>query len=57
MTRNELEARVDTLKQKIEEDNNKLTRIKAELMAMSAAPTLSQLIGFLNTLRTIMEEV
>lgn len=57
MTRNELETRVDALKQKIEEDNNKLAKIKAELMAMGATPTLSQLIKLLNTLRSIMEEI
>nr|DAE62655.1 MAG TPA: hypothetical protein [Caudoviricetes sp.] len=57
MTRNELETRVDALKQKIEEDNDKLAKIKVELMAMGATPTLSQLIKLLNTLRSIMEEI
>lgn len=56
MKRNELNSRVDALKQKIEADNNKLTKIKTELMAMSAAPTLSQLNKLLNTLRSIMVE-
>lgn len=57
MTRNELNSRVDALKQKIEEDNNKLTRIKTEVMAMSATPTLSQLTKLLKTLRNIVEEI
>lgn len=57
MTRNELETRVDALKQKIEEDNDKLAKIKAELKAMGTTPTLSQLIKLLNTLRSIMEEI
>ena len=57
MKRNELNSRVEALKQKIQSDNDKLARIKAELMAMSASPTLSQLIKLLNALRTIMEEV
>ena len=57
MTRNDLNARVEVLKSKIELDKNKLAKIKAELMAMSASPTLSQLIKLHNTLRTIMEEV
>lgn len=57
MTRNELETRVDALKQKIEEDNNKLAKIKVELMAMGATPTLSQLTKLLSTLRSIVEEI
>ena len=57
MTRNDLNARVEVLKSKIELDKNKLAKIKAELMAMSASPTLSQLIKLLNALRTIMEEI
>lgn len=57
MTRNDLNARVEVLKYKIELDKNKLAKIKAELMAMSASPTLPQLIKLLNALRTIMEEI
>lgn len=57
MTRNDLNARVEVLKSKIELDKNKLAKIKAELMAMSASPTLPQLIKLLNALRTIMEEI
>ena len=57
MTRNDLNARVEVLKNKIELDKSKLAKIKAELMAMRASPTLSQLIKLLNALRTIMEEV
>ena len=57
MTRNDLNARVEVLKNKIELDKNKLAKIKAELMAMSASPTLPQLIKLLNALRTIMEEI
>lgn len=57
MTRNDLNSRVETLKYKIELDKNKLAKIKAELMAMSASPTLPQLIKLLNALRTIMEVV
>ena len=57
MTRNDLNARVEVLKNKIELDKSKLAKIKAELMAMSASPTLPQLIKLLNALRTIMEEV
>lgn len=57
MTRNDLNARVEVLKNKIELDKSKLAKIKAELMAMSASPTLSQLIKLLNALRTIMEEI
>ena len=57
MTRNDLNSRVEALKQKIELDKNKLAKIKAELMVMSASPTLPQLIKLLNALRTIMEEV
>lgn len=57
MTRNDLNARVEVLKNKIELDKNKLAKIKEELMAMSASPTLSQLIKLLNALRTIMEEL
>ena len=57
MTRNDLNARVEVLKSKIELDKNKLAKIKAELMAMSASPTLPQLIKLLNALRTIMEEM
>lgn len=56
MKRNDLNSRVDALKQKIEADNDKLTRIKTELMAMSATPTLSQLNKLLKTLRSIMVE-
>lgn len=57
MTRNDLNSRVEALKYKIELDKNKLAKIKAELMAMSASPTPSQLIKLLNALRTIMEEI
>ena len=57
MTRNDLNSRVEALKYKIELDKSKLAKIKAELMAMSASPTLPQLIKLLNALRTIMEEV
>lgn len=57
MTRNDLNARVEVLKNKIELDKSKLAKIKEELMAMSASPTLSQLIKLLNALRTIMEEI
>ena len=57
MTRNDLNARVEALKHKIELDKNKLAKIKAELMAMSASPTLPQLIKLLNALRTIMEVI
>lgn len=57
MTRNDLNARVEVLKNKIELDKSKLAKIKAELMAMSASPTPSQLIKLLNALRTIMEEI
>ena len=57
MTRNDLNARVEVLKNKIELDKNKLAKVKAELMVMSASPTLSQLIKLLNALRTIMEEI
>lgn len=57
MTRNDLNARVEVLKNKIELDKSKLAKVKAELMAMSASPTLSQLIKLLNALRTIMEEI
>lgn len=57
MTRNDLNARVEVLKSKIELDKNKLAKIKAELMAMSVSPTLPQLIKLLNALRTIMEEI
>ena len=57
MTRNDLNARVEVLKNKIELDTSKLAKIKAELMAMSTSPTLSQLIKLLNALRTIMEEI
>ena len=57
MTRNDLNSRVEVLKNKIELDKSKLAKIKAELMAMSASPTLSQLIKLLNALRTIMEVI
>lgn len=57
MTRNDLNARVEVLKNKIELDNSKLAKIKEELMAMSVSPTFSQLIKLLNALRTIMEEI
>ena len=57
MTRNDLNARVEVLKNKIELDKSKLAKIKAELMAMSTSPTPSQLIKLLNALRTIMEEI
>lgn len=57
MTRNDLNARVEVLKNKIELDKSKLAKVKTELMAMSASPTLSQLIKLLNALRTIMEEI
>ena len=57
MTRNDLNARVEVLKNKIELDKSKLAKIKAELMAMSASTTLPQLIKLLNALRTIMEEI
>lgn len=57
MTRNDLNARVEVLKNKIELDKNKLAKIKEELMVMSASPTLSQLIKLLNALRTIMEDI
>lgn len=57
MTRNDLNSRVEALKYKIELDKNKLAKIKAELMAISASPTLPQLIKLLNALRTIMEEI
>ena len=57
MTRNDLNSRFEALKYKIELDKNKLAKIKAELMAMSASPTLPQLIKLLNALRTIMEEI
>lgn len=57
MTRNDLNSRVEALKYKIELDKNKLAKIKAELMAMSASPTPSQLIKLLNALRTIIEEI
>ena len=57
MTRNDLNVRVEVLKSKIELDKSKLAKIKAELMAMSASPTLPQLIKLLNALRTIMEEI
>ena len=57
MKRNDLNSRVEALKYKIELDKNKLAKIKAELMAMSASPTPSQLIKLLNALRTIMEEI
>lgn len=57
MTRNDLNARVEVLKNKIELDKSKLAKIKAELMVMSASPTLPQLIKLLNALRTIMEEI
>lgn len=57
MTRNDLNSRVEALKHKIKLDSDKLTRIKAELLVMSATPTLSQLISLLNTLRAIMEEI
>ena len=39
MTRNDLNARVEVLKNKIELDKSKLAKVKAELMAMSASPT------------------
>lgn len=57
MTRNDLNARVEVLKNKIELDNSKLAKIKEELMVMSVSPTFSQLIKLLNALRTIMEEI
>lgn len=57
MKRNELETRVDALKQKIEEDNDKLAKIKVELMAMGTTPTLSQLTKLLSALRNIVEEI
>ena len=57
MTRNDLNARVEVLKNKIELDKNKLAKIKEELMVMSVSPTFSQLIKLLNALRTIMEEI
>ena len=57
MTRNDLNARVEVLKNKIELDKNKLAKIKEELMAMSVSPTFSQLIKLLNALRTIMEDI
>ena len=57
MTRNDLNARVEVLKNKIELDKNKLAKIKEELMVMSVSPTFSQLIKLLNALRTIMEDI
>ena len=57
MTRNDLNARIEVLKNKIELDKSKRAKIKEELMAMSSSPTLSQLIKLLNALRTIMEEI
>lgn len=57
MKRNDLNSRVEALKQKIKSDDDKLTKIKAELKAMGTTPTLSQLIKLLNTLRSIMEEI
>lgn len=57
MKRNELNSRVEALKQKIQSDNDKLSKIKAVLKAMSTTPTLSQLTKLLNALRTIMEEI
>lgn len=57
MTRNDLNARVEVLKNKIELDKNKLAKIKEELMTMSVSPTFSQLIKLLNALRTIMEDI
>lgn len=57
MKRNELNSRVEALKQKIQSDNDKLSKIKAVLKAMGTTPTLSQLTKLLNALRTIMEEI
>ena len=57
MKRNELNSRVEALKQKIQSDNDKLSKIKTVLKAMSTTPTLSQLTKLLNALRTIMEEI
>lgn len=57
MKRNELNSRVEALKQKIQSDNDKLSKIKAVLKAMGTTPTLSQLTKLLNALRTIMEEL
>lgn len=57
MKRNDLNPRVETLKQKIKSDNDKLVKIKAELKAMGTTPTLSQLTKLLSTLRSIVEEI
>lgn len=57
MKRNELNSRIEALKQKIQSDNDKLSKIKAVLKAMGTTPTLSQLTKLLNALRTIMEEL
>lgn len=57
MKRNDLNSRVETLKQKIKSDNDKLVKIKAELKAMGTTPTLSQLTKLLSTLRSIVEEI
>ena len=57
MKRNELNSRVEVLKNKIELDKSKLAKIKAELMAMGTTPTLSQLTKLLSALRNIVEEI
>ena len=57
MKRNDLNSRVETLKQKIKSDNDKLVKIKTELKAMGTTPTLSQLTKLLSTLRSIVEEI
>lgn len=57
MKRNDLNSRVEALKQKIESDNDKLVKIKAELKAMGNTPTLSQLTKLLSALRNIVEEI
>lgn len=57
MKRNELNSRVEALKQKIQSDSDKLAKIKAELKAMGTTPTLSQLTKLLSALRNIVEEI
>lgn len=57
MKRNDLNSRVEALKQKLKSDNDKLVKIKAELKAMGTTPTLSQLTKLLSTLRSIVEEI
>lgn len=57
MKRNDLNSRVEALKQKIKSDNDKLIKIKTELKAMGTTPTLSQLTKLLSTLRSIVEEI